>query len=336
MLRRLIPALLCVASLIPSSKLLAISSTTDDCAAFDQLAKQVLVTAQNLRDSGAYRTSDSAINLLAGSNQLLANCQGLESTKFQIKSDLVKALVDLNRLEEASQLIADFPSSLLQENLKFNGEHQALQAYYYQAAGNPDKSIELANNALQTGMEVRNASSVAEALWLLGSLSEGASDYESAIDYYQRSANVGELKGIQADYIVESLIHIGNVSYQLEDFDLALEYYELGLAKSEEYGIGRLVPFARYHLGKYYHDVGGNSELALVHLERGIESARTHLENYFITPLLLQKSGVIYFELGELERARLQLSEAVELAERNNLARMIPSAHDYLEKIGDQ
>ncbi len=309
-------------------------SAPKECNAYKGLVRNVLSTSTLLRNSGEFRTSPVGVNLLRNTAELIKNCPDLDAEQFDVGLVLTKFLIDRNDLTAAGEELKRFPPDIAKSSKTNLGELRLLEAFYQAAKGDSELAIRLAEESFEIALDVRNPESAAEALWLLGSLSEQKGENEKAISYYKRAMNVAELKDIKGDFILESILHIGNVSYQNKDYPNALKYYKLGREKSLEYKISRLLPFAYYHLGKYYFDVEKDSKKALENLQNGVNAVcGSHLENYFITPLILQKIGLVHYQTDNKSQARIYFSKAIEIAERNDLKRMIAPSYKYFKKL---
>lgn len=310
------------------------NSLEKDCDQYEKLASEVLQTAARLRNNGAFRTNDTAINLLEKTDELLRSCAQTSHNSFAIKLTMAEHLIIRNKLEKADQAIKDISIEFVNRNPKNQVRFSLVQAQFLSAKGKNKRALSLAESALDLAARNKNSEGAAKALWLLGSINEEIGLGDTAIGYYKRSANIGDLKNINDEFILESIMHIGNVSYQKKDYPTALKYYQLGKEKAVESKVSRLVPFSYYHLGKYYFDVEQNEKKALENLKNGLRSVRSlKLDNYFITPIILQKIGVIYYASNNNEKAQEYFTAAIETAEKNGQTRMIPLAYKYLKEL---
>ena len=306
---------------------------SSDCSKYKKLVNEVLLTSEELRNNGRFMLDNVGINLLQNTNELIKECDGFVFEQFNVGSTLAEFLIIKKELKKAENIIANL-KTLKGEDKQFVGKIKFLESLLLSEKGENDKAVLLAEESLKARVSNKDNVGIAESYWLLGALNEEKKNWNKSINFYKKSIEIGNSNDIKKDFVLESIIHIGNINYQNKNYETAFEYYKLGKEKSIEYKIIRLIPFAYYHLGKHYFDVNNDDKKALKNLKNGVTTIRkAKLENYFITPIILQKIGLIYYKRKNNKPAIKYFKKAINIAEKNNIKHFIPLSYKHLQEL---
>ncbi len=164
----------------------------------------------------------------------------------------------------------------------------------------------------------------------LGSAYVLKADYDNALEYYLQSLSIREKNGDKFDLSV-ILHNIGYVFFKLEDYDKALLYYTRSLnLKSEienKYDLDNLL----INLGLCYTYKKDYSK-AREFIDQALSLCKNHCSKNFVMQVDFSL-GLIYFGLGELERAERHFYKSYNSAREVNNERFQLDNIVYLSKV---
>jgi tetratricopeptide (TPR) repeat protein len=152
---------------------------------------------------------------------------------------------------------------------------------------------------------------------LLGMVYKDRGEWERAIEYYERSLEIGEKVGDEYE-MAATFNNLGSVYQAKGEWDRAIECYERSLAITQEMGDGYAVARIFNNLGEVYR-VKGEWERAMEYYERSL-AIREKVGDEHGMAATFNNVGSVYQAKGEWERA-------IEYYERS-LA--------IMEKVGDE
>ncbi|MCB0474890.1 MAG: sensor histidine kinase [Flavobacteriaceae bacterium] len=140
--------------------------------------------------------------------------------------------------------------------------------------------------------------------------------------YYARETRLIALKTKDTAFLVRSLIALGEAYVNKKDFDsiptIAEKGMQLATYKNDWFAIGKF----HYLSGSYFASTPGHSVAALDHLKKALEIFRQINIPYDVT-LTLQKIGNTYYQSGDFQNAVSYLTEAADMARKNELDQIL-------------
>ena len=224
----------------------------------------------------------------------------------------------------------------------------------YKEMGQYDRSIELNKEALDIFHNASSREQdTAHCLSLIGKGYRQKGDYSRALEYYERALEITREQGILREQAA-LYTNIGNIYGDRGDNPRCLENYERGLEIFEKLGDVRAISVVSNNMGILLTDLGeyrqalenlgksleiyqkigdvrlmtstmsnignvhyfqGDYQAALDQYLKAMEMQQARLGNLPVSGPALINIGCMYFELGELEKAREYLEKTIELAD---------------------
>jgi tetratricopeptide (TPR) repeat protein len=192
----------------------------------------------------------------------------------------------------------------------------------YRQVGNPIKSLEFFENALQLARELGNAVYIACACNKLGAVYWDISEYDKALTFYLEAVEIFKAHDLKINF-ANTLNNIGMVYHKLGDTHKALQFYRKSLKIRKE--INRKIDIAASYnnIGVLYtdlNDLPGALEYFLTSLE-----IREEIDDKEGIVKCLSNIGFIYNKSGKNRKALDVYQKALTLAEETGDERIIAS-----------
>ncbi len=181
----------------------------------------------------------------------------------------------------------------------------------YQSFQDLNKSEEYARLAYQLAEQLQDISGQASSFLSFGIISFYRGDLEKAEKYFLDSCNLAT----QAENVEITALSLNNLAYvyvERGDYKKAQQICESSLEVSSEAGFICGEFAVKLSLARLYHEVWGDSNLALQYLFDSRALAR-EMELGYQEAWVLNNMGIIYLDMGDFESARKILEEAEQL-----------------------
>jgi len=223
-----------------------------------------------------------------------------------------KALVTMNRLEEAEQLALDMLSaSLEQADYLQISRCNLILSRCYAASDDPSREKPYLDNSLEAARQARDDHMIVSSLMLLGAWHERKGDTAKALDAYTRASRHIEA-GHEPLEDAKLKLAQGTIYYRSQQYDKALPFLLTALEASVlggDLGMQLLIInnlSTLYSLMRRFEDA---EEI----LKRGLETA--HSANLVMHVIrLIFNLGILYMRVDRLQEAREKLEECAATA----------------------
>jgi CHAT domain-containing protein len=166
--------------------------------------------------------------------------------------------------------------------------------------------------AERLAMSLPDKRDTATALRKIGRIYRSWFNYARAIEYHQKSLEIGEELGDKS-LIGYALNSIGATLFEQGNYDQAMDYYERSLKAGKEAGDRAIIARAVHNIAAVHLDRGDLSN-ALPELEEALELFRTLGEEGYFAECLMT-IGKIYSATGDYTRALQYLGEGLKIKE---------------------
>ncbi|MCB2220809.1 MAG: tetratricopeptide repeat protein [Bacteroidetes bacterium] len=219
---------------------------------------------------------------------------------------------------------------------------------------NPDKAIELATEALEIAVSLKDLNLQADAYFNIAQGYRSKGENVRSLDYYikaekvykeidlpmgvaKSSDNSGKIYRFMGDYstaldhhlkalniyeslnydqgIAEALINAGVAYRNLGKSDLALDYYNKAIEKGKLSGDHTVLVNAMISKGNVYWYEGENNK-ALFHYEEALHIIELHPEELFDRAGIINNIGNVYRQKGEYKKALNQYEHSLQLSRK--------------------
>lgn len=209
-------------------------------------------------------------------------------------------------------------------------------AYHYVNI-NPNKSLDLAKQALTLSKKLKSDYSIASSYNILGLVYDIKSDYPSSLNYYYKALEI--IKELNKKEAVAVLLgNIGLIYSNQGDTTRAVDYYNKAMTYSEETSYSRGVCLALSNLANHYKSYK-KFDLSIDYHNRAIQKA-IEIADVEFEANLLASLGSLFTDRKEYQKAENNLNKAlqtyIKLNNKKGIAQIKTAIGDlYLSKSKD-
>lgn len=306
---------------IPDSLLQIIESTPDSLKT-TTLFNWALESAKKreLKDAGAYANLALESGLLHKEYILTASIYNFLGSLYA-RQDTEKSFEYFENQVEVLRLSSDSIKLI-------NGMNSLAEKL---STTNPNRSLKIANEALEIGLILNNEKTQAISLGAIGIVYYYTGEYAKALKSWESALSIQEELGNQKE-IGTMLTNIGVIYKNWGDFQKAADYYQRNLDLQVEQGDTLQIARALSNMGNIYFYVGVDFSKALDFYFQSLEYFKI-IGNKIDEANTYNNIGLVYRELLDYGEALVNFRNALRIFEFRNYKPGIASAQNHMGNI---
>jgi CHAT domain-containing protein len=271
--------------------------------------------------------------------------QAQQSEIIKTESDLIVALVKVNKAPGETSKLLETNASLVTANLWDQLMALATQMFYR----NPEKAFVLYDAAREVALHLKDQKRLATTYYNIARSYSGLGQYENATSKYLQSKEAFEAAGFERD-VIYVLAELGMINWVQERFADARQYSEASISLAERLNSGTTPAGAwpdAFGIAEALLTLGqlsardGKVDQAIAQLMRGLdllhELNSDHSYNFYITDICAAL-GRVYTSVGDHIKALQYLNSALKTASAaqtpnvlNSLGYLYMEQEDYAQ-----